>query len=138
MFIFSILFDIIFIGDDDMNCIFCKIINNEIPTDKIYEDNIVLVFLDVNPNSPGHMLIIPKKHHKDLNDLDDNTLLHIMKIAQKMKLLAEEKLNADGVKLVQNNGGCQEVKHFHLHIIPYYNEIKEVSNEIIKSLLEEK
>lgn len=120
----------------NMDCIFCKIINKEIPSYKIYEDDIVLVFLDINPNSPGHMLIIPKKHYKDLNDIDEFVLLHIMKIAKKMKKLIEEKLVVDGITLVQNNGECQEVKHFHLHIIPFYKESKEISIETVKDLLE--
>ena len=57
-----------------MDCLFCKIINGEIPCYKVYEDDIVLAFLDVNPDSLGHTLIIPKKHYQDLMDIDSNTL----------------------------------------------------------------
>lgn len=102
--------------------IFCKIMNNEIPSYTIYEDDIVKVFLDVNPAVNGHSLIVPKKHYKDLFDLDDNTLMHIMKIAKKVSPILEEALNADGMTLVQNNGLYQEVKHFHLHLKPQYKE----------------
>lgn len=111
-----------------MNCIFCKIIEGEIPSYTIYEDEIVKVFLDVNPNSNGHTLIIPKKHYQDLFDIDDNTLIHIMKIAKKIKALLEKKLHIDGITLIQNNGDVQEVKHYHLHLKPYYNEKQELIN----------
>lgn len=113
-----------------MNCIFCKIINNEIPSMKIYEDDVVLAFLDVNPDSDGHTLIVPKKHYKDITDIPDDVLLHIYKTAKKLMKLLEEKLNCDGFSLLQNNGDAQEVKHYHLHVKPYYNDKK--SNELVK------
>lgn len=113
-----------------MDCLFCKIANGEIPSYKIYEDDIVLAFLDINPDSDGHTLIIPKKHFKDLDDIDDKTLNHVNKIAKKLKKLLEEKLNCDGMSLLQNNGTVQEVKHYHLHLKPYYNEKKSI--EMIK------
>ena len=103
-----------------MDCLFCKIINNEIPSKTIYEDDIVKVFLDISPDSNGHMLIIPKKHYLDLMDIDDNTLSHIMDVARNMIKKLEEKLQVDGVTLIQNNGAVQEVKHYHLHLKPYY------------------
>ena len=74
-----------------MNCIFCKIINGQIPSYKIYEDDIVYAFLDINPDSAGHTLIIPKKHFQDLSDIDDITLNHIMKISKILKNKLEEK-----------------------------------------------
>lgn len=114
-----------------MDCLFCKIANGEIPSYKIYEDDIVLAFLDINPDSDGHTLIIPKKHFKDLDDIDDKTLNHVNKIAKKLKKLLEEKLNCDGMSLLQNNGTVQEVKHYHLHLKPYYNEKKSI--EMIKN-----
>ena len=61
-----------------MDCLFCKIINNEIPSEIIYEDNLVKVFLDINPVSNGHALIIPKKHFVNIDDIDNETLMHIM------------------------------------------------------------
>ena len=108
-----------------MNCIFCKIINKEIPSYTIYEDEIVKVFLDINPLSNGHMLIIPKEHIINLDDMDLDTLNHIMQIAKKMKKLLEERLNIDGLTLIQNNGEVQDVKHFHLHLKPYYKKKQE-------------
>ena len=120
-----------------MDCIFCKIINGEIPSYKVYEDDIILAFLDINPMSIGHTLIIPKEHYKDLEDIDNNTLNHIMEISKLLKKKLEEKLNCDGLTLIQNNGDVQEVKHYHLHLKPYYNELKEMDVEsVYKKIME--
>lgn len=100
--------------------IFCKIIKGEIPSKTIYEDDKVLVILDVNPRGNGHSLIIPKKHYKDLYDIDNETLIHIFSVAKKIGDMLEDKLHCNGITLEQNNGICQEVKHFHLHVIPRY------------------
>ena len=113
-----------------MDCIFCKIISGDIPCMKVYEDELVLAYLDINPDSDGHTLIIPKKHYKDINDIEDDILLHIQKTARKVMNILEEKLNCDGFSLLQNNGDVQEVKHYHLHIKPYYKDKKQ--NELIK------
>lgn len=104
-----------------MDCLFCKIINGEIPSYKLYEDDIVFVFLDINPVNPGHLLVIPKKHTLDIDSIDNDTLIHVFEVARKMKKLVMDKLNCDGVALTQNNGSVQQVKHYHLHVIPYYN-----------------
>lgn len=103
-----------------MDCIFCKIVNGEIPSYKIYEDEKIMAFLDINPYAPGHTLIIPKKHTLDINSIDEKALSHIMKKARDIAKLVTEKLDAPGFTLVQNNGFVQEVKHFHLHVIPKY------------------
>lgn len=108
------------------NCIFCKIINDDIPCYKIYEDNDVLAFLDVNPKANGHTLIIPKKHYQDLFDIEEEVLNKILKLAKKLGNDLKEKLNYDGFTLVQNNGDIQDVKHFHLHIIPSYGSNNEL------------
>ncbi|MGM9881248.1 MAG: HIT family protein [Bacilli bacterium] len=109
--------------------IFCKIINGEIPSYTIYEDDVVKAFLDVNPNHTGHTLIVPKKHYQDFFDLDEATLNHILKVAKSLANLLKEKLNYDGISLCQNNGLGQEVKHFHLHLIPKYHDEKKLSLE---------
>ena len=118
-----------------MDCIFCKIINGDIPSYTIYEDELVKCFLDINPDSNGHTLIIPKKHYKDLSDIDNETLSHIMKISKVIKEKIENKLNCDGITLIQNNGLVQEVKHFHLHLKPFYTKKENKSLEEIYSLL---
>lgn len=96
--------------------------NNEIPSYTIYEDEVVKVFLDVNPDANGHMLIVPKRHITDFLEMDDATLIHIHEVAKKMGELAYDKLNCDGLKLVNNHGITQMVKHYHLHVIPFYKE----------------
>jgi len=118
-----------------MDCLFCKIIKGEIPCKKIYEDELVISFLDINPDSPGHTLIIPKKHYKDITDIDINTLTHIIETTKKIKKILEEKLNIDGLTLIQNNGEIQEIKHFHLHLKPYYKENKNLDIEKVYELL---
>ena len=112
------------------DCIFCKIIDGDIPSMKVYEDDICLAYLDINPDSDGHTLIIPKKHYKDIDDIEDDVLLHIYKTSRKIMKLLKDKLKCDGFSLLQNNGDVQEVKHYHLHIKPYYKDKK--SKELIK------
>ena len=105
---------------DIMDCIFCKIIKGEIPSYKVYEDDKILAFLDINPYAPGHTLIIPKEHTLDVTTIPSDTLNYIMDKVSDIAKLVTEKLNAPGFTLIQNNGFVQEVKHFHLHMIPKY------------------
>lgn len=103
------------------DCIFCKIINKEINSSTVYEDELVKVFLDVNPITNGHMLIIPKKHHENILDMDNEVIMHSIKlIKEKLYPLVKTKLNCDGLTISQNNFYGQEVKHFHIHVIPRY------------------
>ena len=121
-----------------MDCLFCKIINGDIPSYTIYEDEFVKCFLDINPMSEGHTLIVPKKHFTDIHDIDITYLNKILETAKKISSLLEEKLNPSGIRLLQNNGSIQEVKHFHLHIIPTYTNkkdkrsVEEIFNELTK------
>lgn len=104
------------------DCIFCKLANGEIPTKKVFEDEVVTVFMDAKPNTNGHMLIVPKKHFEDFIEIDDETIIHIHNVAKKMKELIYDKLGACGLKLVNNYGSEQLVKHYHLHVIPVYED----------------
>ncbi len=105
-----------------MDCIFCKIANGEIPCKKIYEDELVIAFLDLSPHTNGHTLIIPKKHHTNILDMDSNLLTHIQETAKKLFELYKEKLDVAGMTLVQNNEYGQEIKHYHLHLVPRYKK----------------
>lgn len=120
------------------DCLFCKIIKGDIPCFQVYEDEVVVAFLDINPESNGHTLIIPKKHYKDLLDIDSNTLSHIVEVAKNLMKLLEEKLGCSGFTLIQNNGEVQEINHFHLHIKPYYHKKEELEKpeNILKKLSE--
>lgn len=117
------------------DCLFCKIIDKEIPSNTIYEDDYIKVFLDINPVNPGHMLIIPKNHFKDMDDISEEYLSKVFVIAKKMKKLVEDKLNPSGISFTQNNGSVQEVKHFHLHLIPYYQNKFNISQDEIYKIL---
>jgi len=105
------------------DCIFCKLANGEIPARTIYEDELFRVILDASPATRGHALILPKEHYKDLFDLGEKEKAALMEVSQKVALKMKEKLKFDGLNLVQNNGQLagQTVFHFHLHLIPRYN-----------------
>ena len=98
------------------DCLFCKIIDGSIPSYTVYEDDKVKVFLDINPNNDGHLLVIPKEHKANLY------MLNI--IREKLKPILSDKLNIDGLTISQNNDYGQEVKHFHIHVIPRYKNDK--------------
>jgi histidine triad (HIT) family protein len=112
-----------------MDCIFCKILNGEIPSKKIYEDDKVIAILDVNPVVDGHTLIIPKKHVEDYTKLDKDLLIHIYDVANKLTKDIMSKLNSKGMTFTVNYGDSQLVKHFHLHLLPDY-QIKDKEMEI--------
>ena len=102
------------------DCIFCRIIKGEIPCFKVYEDNRVLAFEDINPIAEGHTLIIPKRHAQDLWEIsgDDLTAIHLA--SQKVVRAIKKALNPTGVALLQLNGrgANQVVGHYHLHLMP--------------------
>jgi len=102
------------------DCIFCKIINGEIPSFKVYEDDQVLAFMDINPISPGHTLIIPKNHAANLKEISEADLAAVHRASKKVITGIETALNASGVACVQLNGRGvnQVVMHYHLHLIP--------------------
>ena len=100
------------------DCIFCKIINGEIPSNKVYEDDEILAFKDINPIAPVHILVIPKKHYSSLVDFDDDVLL--AKMFKVIKRIAKEQnIEEDGFRVLTNIGenGGQAVKHLHFHIL---------------------
>lgn len=110
------------------NCIFCKIINGEIPSHVLYEDEQFKVIFDVNPATKGHALILPKEHYANLYELPEETAADAMKLAQRMMRKMTEKLDCDGFNIVQNNGEAagQTVFHFHMHLIPRYKNDGEI------------
>ena len=108
----------------DANCIFCKIARGEIPSKTLYEDDDFRVILDLGPATRGHALILPKEHYADLYELPEDTAGEAMKLAKKMAAKMTERLACKGFNLVQNNGEIagQTVFHFHMHLIPRYQE----------------
>lgn len=120
-----------------MDCLFCKIINKEIPSKIIYEDDDIMAFLDINPTTNGDTLIVPKKHFKDFLEIDNDTLTKINNLSRKLYPFYKERLNCDGITLSNNSEYGQEIKHFHMHFIPRYknDEVKHLSNkELLKDL----
>ena len=119
----------------NMECIFCKIANGEIPSKKIYEDDEIMAFLDINPLTPGHTLIVPKEHTLDFQSISMDKLMKIMNVARELSQKIVDKMGAQGYTLIQNNGIAQDVKHFHLHIIPKYKDKLEMSvDEVYKKI----
>ena len=111
------------------NCIFCKILKGEIPSKKIYEDDKVIVIMDVNPVVDGHVLVIPKEHRTDFTELTQDEVTHIYGVANKLTPILMGKLGATSMTFTVNYGDAQAVKHFHLHLLPDYS-IKEKSRTV--------
>lgn len=107
-----------------MECIFCKIIQGEIPSKVLYEDELVKVIMDVNPTVDGHALIIPKKHYTDYVELEPNIITHIWEVAQKIGPNMMEKIQASSLTLLVNYGDDQQVKHFHMHLLPNFGTME--------------
>ena len=105
------------------DCVFCKIIEGDIPSRTVYEDETIKVIMNINPATNGHLLVIPKKHMKDINDTDESVILHSLQIIKKdLFPLLKERLHCEGLTLAQNNELGQEIKHYHIHLIPRYPE----------------
>ncbi len=104
------------------NCVFCKIIKGEIPYYKIYEDDLTLAFLDIEPFDKGHTLIIPKKHFENIQTLDDEYAAQILITGRELVKVYEEELDIAGFNFFQNNGyfAGQRVMHYHMHLLPRY------------------
>ncbi len=109
-------------------CIFCKIVNGEVPYDKIYENDYVIAFLNVKPSSPGHVLVIPKKHYNTMLDLPEDLLCDLIKTVQKISKAVLSVVDTDSFNLVVNTGknAGQLVEHVHFHIIPRLKEDKRI------------
>lgn len=107
-----------------MDCLFCKIVNNEVESKKIYENDKVIAILDAYPDVDGHTLIIPKKHYTDFKELDEEILNHINKVAKMLSEKLMTTLNSSGLALIANYGDRQVIKHFHLHLLPDYQKKK--------------
>jgi len=108
----------------DPECIFCKIVADEAPATFLYEDDTVVVFLDINPVTPGHLMVVPRAHLPALADIDPETGGHLFNVAQRMAAaLRESGLRCDGVNLFYADGEAafQEVFHAHLHVFPRYD-----------------
>ena len=111
-----------------MPTIFSKIIAREIPAHIVYEDELVIAFLDISQATKGHTLVVPKAEYSDIFDVPEDLLLHVMRVAQKVSKAISIAFQPEGMNILSNNGAVagQTVFHFHLHLIPRYQreEIK--------------
>ncbi len=108
----------------DPDCIFCKIVAGELPAEKVDEDEHTISFMDINPWTRGHALVIPRNHHKNLYEVDPEDLAHTVRAAQRLALRARDALGADGVNLLNSceAAAWQTVFHLHVHVIPRYDD----------------
>ena len=132
------------------SCIFCKIANGDLPSEKVYEDEHVFAFMDISPVTKGHTLIIPKKHAENVYELDEETAGHLFSVVPKIANALNETFHPQGLNLLQNNGSFagQSVFHFHLHLIPRYDnndgfrphwepQVETLTHDVIKGLATE-
>lgn len=106
----------------DPDCLFCKIVQQEVPATVVDEDARTLAFMDISPANPGHLLVIPKDHARDLLEIPAEDLAAVAAMGQRQAQRVKEVLGADGVNLLNSCGAdaWQTVFHFHLHVIPRY------------------
>jgi len=110
----------------ETNCIFCRIVRGEIPSNKVYEDEYTLAFFDINPASEYHTLVIPKKHYVNMFDVPEDEATNVMRTIKKIIALYEQKIGLTDVNVVNNSGAGahQDVFHLHFHIVPRLSEDK--------------
>jgi histidine triad (HIT) family protein len=109
--------------EPDEFCVFCAILSGDLPANYIYQDDVAVSIMDINPVTPGHLLVLPRKHLPDLVDLDDATAAHMMNVARRMAAgLRASDENVMGINLYLADGpdAGQEVAHAHLHVVPRY------------------
>lgn len=103
-----------------MSCDFCKIIEES--KNRIYTDDLVSVILDIDPITKGHVLILPKKHYLDIDELPERTLMRIFKISQMYVKLLKKEYNPAGYSIMQNGGEFNDISHFHLHVFARFSD----------------
>jgi histidine triad (HIT) family protein len=106
----------------DPDCLFCKIVAGDVPATKVHEDERTVAFMDINPGSRGHLLVIPREHATDVHEIGPEDLAAVARTGQAMAGRVRDRLGADGVNLLNSAGAAawQTVFHFHLHVIPRY------------------
>ncbi len=128
----------------DESCIFCKIVRRQAPSSVLYEDDAVLVFLDIRPLNLGHTLVIPKAHYVDIFDIPEKELSQMYKVAKLVSFAIKKATDADGISIIQQNGKAagQDIFHIHVHVVPRFegqklppfSELKEVERTKLDAL----
>ncbi len=125
-------------------CVFCN--KENISTSFVYEDEVVMAFMDMDPINEGHVLLVPKAHYLDAEEIPDEILSHLMLVSKKIIAAIKAEYNPDGYSIMQNGGAFNDVGHYHMHIFPRYNGdgfgwtygqgVKYVSEEIAQRIRE--
>jgi len=102
-------------------CIFCDIVDKKIDSYVVYENKLLLAMLDIDPINEGHVLLIPKKHYLDLDEIPENEITEIFKCAKKIVKSLKKVYKLNGYSIMQNGGDFNDIGHFHLHIFPRYH-----------------
>lgn len=107
---------------DPKDCIFCRIVKNEIPSKKVYEDGVSFAFLDINPRNPGHTLVIPKRHYETIFDIPEERAGEFFESVKRVAGMVKNGTKAQGLNITQSNGSAagQIVSHLHFHVIPRF------------------
>lgn len=129
-----------------MDCIFCKILNGDIPSRKVFENERFIAILDAFPANEGHTLVIPKRHFENIFEIDEETISEAYKIAKNIAEKIKANMGIENINILQNNGATagQSVNHFHIHIIPRIekdtvtikSEVVKISNERLDEIKE--
>jgi histidine triad (HIT) family protein len=108
----------------DNDCVFCMVLRGDLPSEKIYEDDHVVAVMDINPWTRGHAVVFPRKHAKNLFEIEDEELEHVAVAAKRVATKMRETLDCSGVNLLQSNGksAWQTIFHLHVHVIPRYDD----------------
>jgi histidine triad (HIT) family protein len=106
----------------DPDCLFCRIASGELPSTRVDEDERTVAFMDINPATRGHVLVVPREHSADLTEIAQDDLAAVTAMAKRIALRQKERLGADGINLLNSCGkvAWQTVFHFHVHVIPRY------------------
>ena len=125
-----------------MECIFCH--KERLVTDIVYEDELVMAFMNMEPINEGHILLVPKEHYLDVDEIPDETLAHLMVVSKKIVNALKEIYKPNGYSIMQNGGVFNDIGHYHLHILPRYigdgfgwtydEDTKDVNAEIAKRI----
>ena len=121
-------------------CVFCEIINGNIPTNKVYEDDLTMAFLDLSQTTYGHTLVVPKKHVDNFWDADQSTIDAVMHTVKTVGDLLKEKLHCEGMNILTNINPVagQSVMHFHVHLIPRYGKDDTIKIEFSENKVDTK
>ena len=108
------------------SCIFCRIVQKQVPSSLVFEDEKVMAFLDIKPLTEGHTLVIPKANYESIFDIPKESIAYLHGITKRIAIAVEKATKADGISIIQQNGKAagQDIFHLHVHVIPRYEDQK--------------